>query len=698
MARDENWTDNKRPDSSPRLTYSETLRFGSRYPRGGPRDIRDTPPRGPERPRSPAFRDRSPRGRERGSYYAGDRSPQHRARSPYRGYRSGSRSPPRVRRRWNEDDRDGRPRRPAPAPYDVPPPRDVRRPRPLPYDVPENDGHVSRDRRGPRDFPREGRRDFRDFRNSRDFRDFRDGRDDRDSRDARDSRGGRDFREGREGPREVVRRPIGLPPAPPRPQRSLPVRVRPGPRPGTLARRNRSRPAPLAERVFVGCSPLEEYDVSVKLGQGTFGEVKQAIQRPTGRIVALKKVTIYDVKDGLPITALREIKLLKLLNHPSIISVVDMAYRPSSERGKLGEVFMVEPYMDHDLNGLLENPNIQLPMTQIKLYMRELLEGTLFMHQNNILHRDMKAANLLIDNHGQLQIADFGLARPYYDPGLAWSTNGWKGGVVNYTDMVVTRWYRPPELLAGQRNYGPPIDMWGVGCILAEMVIGRPIFKGASEINQLELISQLCGSPNEDNFPGWSSLPGVRNCGPNGRPEGGPNARGQLDFGRFPRVVRKHFTSVVDVGPQCADLIDRLLTLDPTKRITAAEALEHEWFWTKPYPADPATVPKYLPSKEIDRNRHRAQASVVAPTAIPAAVPPGVIPPPGIVPPRPTVPPFGAPMPMPVAPMARPPGPPPPIINSSGSAYPPKPRLSAAGAQGGWNKPAGNPHGGASWR
>ena len=264
--------------------------------------------------------------------------------------------------------------------------------------------------------------------------------------------------------------------------------------------------------------------------------------------------------------------------------------------------------------------------------------------------------------------------------------------------MVVTRWYRPPELLAGQRNYGPPIDMWGVGCILAEMVIGRPIFKGASEINQLELISQLCGSPNEDNFPGWSSLPGVRNCGPNGRPEGGPNARGQLDFGRFPRVVRKHFTSVVDVGPQCADLIDRLLTLDPTKRITAAEALEHEWFWTKPYPADPATVPKYLPSKEIDRNRHRAQASVVAPTAIPAAVPPGVIPPPGIVPPRPTVPPFGAPMPMPVAPMARPPGPPPPIINSSGSAYPPKPRLSAAGAQGGWNKPAGNPHGGASWR
>ncbi|WFD36877.1 [pyruvate dehydrogenase (acetyl-transferring)] kinase [Malassezia cuniculi] len=505
--------------------------------------------------------------------------------------------------------------------------------------------------------------------------------------------------------REKTKSPVTLGKRP-----SVPVRVRPGPRPGTLARQRRARPAPLAERTFHGCSPLEDYDVSVKLGQGTFGEVKQAIQRRTGRMVALKKVTIYDVKDGLPITALREIKLLKLLNHPSIIPVIDMAYRPSNERGKLGDVFMVEPYMDHDLNGLLENPTVHLPMNQIKLYMRELLEGTLYMHQNKILHRDMKAANLLIDNQGQLQIADFGLARPFFDPGQAWRMGGWKGGVVNYTDMVVTRWYRPPELLAGQRNYGPPIDMWGIGCILAEMVIGRPIFKGASEINQLELIAQLCGSPNDDNFPGWSSLPGVRNCGPNGRPEGGPNTRGQLDFGRHPRVVRQHFTSVVDAGPECADLIDRMLTLDPCKRITAAEALEHPWFWTKPYPADPTTLPKYVPSKEIDRNKHRAQAAPAqAQVAVPQAVPPGIVPPPGMLPARAPMPPYGVPVPVPV-PVVPHPGLPPVgagAMGSSGSnantnsAYPPKPRLSAAGVQSGWSKPGGGggrPHGGASWR
>ena len=122
-------------------------------------------------------------------------------------------------------------------------------------------------------------------------------------------------------------------------------------------------------------------------------------------------------------------------------------------------------------------------------------------------------------------------------------------------------------------------------------------------MNQLELIAALCGSPNDDNFPGWSKLPGVKNATPSGRPDNNPNIIGRHDFGRHPRVVKQHFTTVVDCGRECADLIDRLLVLDPAKRLTAAEALEHEWFWTKPFPADPASLPKYLPSKEIDRNK-----------------------------------------------------------------------------------------------
>lgn len=403
--------------------------------------------------------------------------------------------------------------------------------------------------------------------------------------------------------------------------------------------------------------------------------------------MALKKVTIHEVKDGMPITALREIKLLKTLRHPYIVPVIDMAYNASSERGKMGEVFMVEPYMDHDLNGLLDNPTIQLQMNQIKLYMRQLLEGTLYMHQNRILHRDMKAANLLIDNNGQLQIADFGLARPYFDPGHAWKARGWKGGTNNYTDMVVTRWYRPPELLAGQRNYGPPIDMWGIGCILAEMVTGKPLFKGASEINQLELIASLCGSPNDDNFPGWSKLPGVKNATASGRPDNNPATQGRHDFGRHPRVVRQHFTTVVDVGRECADLIDRLLVLDPCKRMTAAEALEHEWFWTKPYPADPASLPKYNPSKEIDRNKHGHK--------VPGRV--QMAPMPGVHPPMP-IPSARDALPMVPPPMAIPPPQQPPMA-PGGGAYPPMPRLPMApgpprgggfqrGKDQGWYNPA----------
>ncbi|SPO24164.1 related to cyclin dependent kinase C [Ustilago trichophora] len=390
---------------------------------------------------------------------------------------------------------------------------------------------------------------------------------------------------------------------------------------GRERRKARGSPIPLDQRKFVGCSSLDDYEISIKLGQGTFGEVLKGRQILTGTQVALKKVTIHDAKDGLPITALREIKLLKKLKHPSIVPVIDMAYRPSGERGKLGDVYMVEPYMDHDLNGMLENPSIRLENSQIKLYMKQLLEGTLYLHKNRILHRDMKAANLLINNKGQLQIADFGLARPYRDPGQSWTGKGWTGGTHRYTNMVVTRWYRPPELLAGEKKYGPPIDMWGIGCILAEMVMGKPLFKGTSEINQLELIAQLCGSPNETSFPGWSSLPGVKDADPTGRPDPHPEIPGQHEFGAYTRKVKERFRTLYDAGPHCADLIDKLLVLDPKKRLTAQQALEHEWFWTKPFPADPASLPKYEHSKEIDRARREWKPAPAAAAPAPAIVP-----------------------------------------------------------------------------
>jgi serine/threonine-protein kinase BUR1 len=167
-----------------------------------------------------------------------------------------------------------------------------------------------------------------------------------------------------------------------------------------------------------------------------------------------------------PITALREIKLLKLLSHPNVLQLVDMAVehqpqRPNDKR-KRPVMYMVTPYMDHDLSGLLDNPSVNFTVPQIKCYLLQLLEGVRYLHDSRILHRDMKAANLLINNRGILQIADFGLARQYDGP-LPTPGSGGGEGERDYTSLVVTRWYRPPELLLNLKKYTTAIDMWGVG-------------------------------------------------------------------------------------------------------------------------------------------------------------------------------------------------------------------------------------------
>jgi len=216
---------------------------------------------------------------------------------------------------------------------------------------------------------------------------------------------------------------------------------------------------------FKGSARIGDYKVEAKLGEGTFGEVHRAVSRKTGQIVALKKILMHNEKDGFPITALREIKLLKLLHHPNILKLEEMAiehHLREKDRKKRAIMYMVTPYMDHDLCGLLENPAVKFTEPQIKCYMLQLLEGTRYLHDQHILHRDMKAANLLINNKGILQIADFGLAR-HYDEDVPVAGNGGGEAKRDYTTLVVTRWYRPPELLLQLRRYTTAIDLWGVG-------------------------------------------------------------------------------------------------------------------------------------------------------------------------------------------------------------------------------------------
>ncbi|ORZ36082.1 kinase-like domain-containing protein [Catenaria anguillulae PL171] len=235
-----------------------------------------------------------------------------------------------------------------------------------------------------------------------------------------------------------------------------------------------------------------------------FSEVHKAVRRSTKEFVALKKIRMEVCdKEGrwertdFPFTAVREIKLLKQLKHPNIISVIDMAVEAfGTHQNDKPEIYLVFPYMEGDLCGILDDPRVILDMGTIKAYMQQLLDGLHYLHYNNIIHRDLKSANILLNNRGELRIADFGLARqfePVRRPEM--------------TAVVVTRWYRAPELLLGIRRYTVAIDMWAFGCILAEMITRKPLFPGqdhtagkdevTGEIGQLKLIYEFCGAPTD---------------------------------------------------------------------------------------------------------------------------------------------------------------------------------------------------------
>ncbi|KAF2114929.1 kinase-like domain-containing protein [Lophiotrema nucula] len=348
-------------------------------------------------------------------------------------------------------------------------------------------------------------------------------------------------------------------------------------------------------RRFHGCSKIGEYEMMRKLGEGTFGEVHQARQLRTGRVFALKKILMHNEKDGFPITALREIKILKMLSDDNILKLEEMTIeRPKGEGRKRAILYMVTPYMDHDLSGLLDNPEVQLVEGQIKCYMLQLFKGLKYLHENHILHRDMKAANLLISNKGRLQIADFGLARHYDEP-VPQRGRGNGEAKRDYTTLVVTRWYRPPELLLQLRRYTPAIDLWGAGCVLGEMFKRKPILAGSSDLNQAQIIFELVGSPNEDNMPGWSSLPGADPI---------------RQFGPFPGKLAREFPRL---SPNGLSLLSELLKLDWRKRINAIDALDHPYFKEDPRPMREEDIPYFTDSHELDRRNARGQKQALPP-------------------------------------------------------------------------------------
>ncbi|KAJ8286466.1 hypothetical protein GJAV_G00039550 [Gymnothorax javanicus] len=325
---------------------------------------------------------------------------------------------------------------------------------------------------------------------------------------------------------------------------------------------------------FPFCDEFSKYEKLAKIGQGTFGEVFKAKHRQTGKKVALKKVLMENEKEGFPITALREIKILQLLKHENVVNLIEICRTKATQFNRYkGSIYLVFDFCEHDLAGLLSNANVKFTLAEIKKVMQMLLNGLYYIHRNKILHRDMKAANVLITRDGVLKLADFGLARAF---SLAKNSQElllveklsccWVSTAVG---LMVSR--AVVTLSCCERDYGPPIDLWGAGCIMAEMWTRSPIMQGNTEQHQLTLISQLCGSITAEVWPGVDKKYELYQ-------------KMELPKGQKRKVKERLKAYVKD--PYALDLIDKLLVLDPAQRTDSDDALNHDFFWSDPMPSD----------------------------------------------------------------------------------------------------------------
>lgn len=279
------------------------------------------------------------------------------------------------------------------------------------------------------------------------------------------------------------------------------------------------------------------------VGEGTYGAVYRAFCNLTQKTVAVKRVKMEHEEEGVPSTAIREVAVLKVVDHPNIVKLLDVSCSP-------GRLHLVFEFVDVNLKQHMKRHGMHLTPRAVRSFQRQLMAGIDYCHARRIIHRDLKPQNILIDGEDALKIADFGMARAFCVP------------VPKYTHEVVTTWYRSPEILFGCEEYSLGVDVWSAGCILGEMATGAALFHGDSEIDTIFQIFRKLGTPTTAEWPGLSELPDFKVT--------------------FPKWRRRPWTDIrntaAQLGPVGTRLLDEMLRYDPKHRILAKQCLLHEYF------------------------------------------------------------------------------------------------------------------------
>ena len=315
------------------------------------------------------------------------------------------------------------------------------------------------------------------------------------------------------------------------------------------------------------CNDTSKYEKIVDKGSGAFGKVFKSKIRNTNKLVALKQIKFNEEKnkkEGFPITAMREIILMKQLNHQNILSLNEIVVSPNNE------TYLVFEYMDFDFLRLITEHKIKFKPEHVKCIMNQILQGMKYLHEKSIVHRDIKCANILINKKGEVKIGDFGLARIIND------RNNIKK---HLTPGVVTLWYKAPELLMGDSQYDFKIDIWSIGCVFAELLTGEiGLFHGRNEKEQLEKIFLKCGWPEQNSYLTKLKLFNDIKI----------NLKNKIDEYKF--TLDEELKNK-GLDKTTVDLLIKMLELDPNKRINIKQAINHDYFKIEPKMCEQNEIP-----------------------------------------------------------------------------------------------------------